>query len=158
MKPPKARPCGSCPYRKDVPGGVWHPDEYAKLIPYDRPTHEQPEKAFNCHQNDGHLCGGWVGTHDMHQSLAIKLAIAAEFLAPEDIDAVLDYESPVPLWESGMEAATHGLSQVWDPPKRAQTIIRNLKRKGVAHDGPDTGPVREGNDPGSGDAVRSGER
>ena len=32
----RPKPCASCPYRCDVPSGVWHPDEYAKLEVYDR--------------------------------------------------------------------------------------------------------------------------
>ena len=39
---PAKNPCGSCPYRKDVPSGVWAVSEYLKLVEYDRPTGEQP--------------------------------------------------------------------------------------------------------------------
>jgi hypothetical protein len=30
-----ARPCASCPYRKDVPSGIWAAHEYTKLLAYD---------------------------------------------------------------------------------------------------------------------------
>lgn len=151
MKPPRERPCGSCPYRQDVPGGVWHPDEYAKLIPYDRPTAEQPLNLFACHQQDGHLCAGWVGCHDMDESMAVRLAVLSGDLDPEDLEAVLNYESPVPLWSSGMEAAAHGLAEVPNPPSRAKSIMRNLRRKGLVHDGPGTGELRSSGTQRSGD-------
>lgn len=35
------KPCASCPYRRDVPEGVWHPEEYSKLRAYDGSTGEQ---------------------------------------------------------------------------------------------------------------------
>ena len=134
MKPPKARPCGSCPYRRDVPAGVWHPSEYMRLIPYDRPTTEQPVGVFGCHQQDGHLCAGWVGCHDMEENLALRLSVGGGFMTAEEYDACLNYESAVPLWVSGMEAAAHGLSEIKEPSERAQTVIRNLKRKGLTRE------------------------
>ena len=56
-------PCQSCPYRQDVPSGIWEAQEYEKLIPYDNPTWAQPTKLFLCHQADGCLCRGWLDTH-----------------------------------------------------------------------------------------------
>jgi hypothetical protein len=53
---PARNPCGSCPYRKDVPSGVWETLEYEKLPPYDGETFEQPFEAFFCHQQNGRLC------------------------------------------------------------------------------------------------------
>nr|WP_280343300.1 DUF6283 family protein [Nocardia neocaledoniensis] len=32
--PPAPRPCVSCPYRRDVPSGVWDFGEYEKLRGY----------------------------------------------------------------------------------------------------------------------------
>lgn len=131
---PKKHPCGSCPYRQDVPSGVWHPDEYAKLIQYDRPMAEQPQQMFGCHQNDESLCSGWAGTHDMDQNLAIRVAVLDGRLSLEDYEATIDYESPVPLFESGLEAAVHGIKEVANPSDRADKMSRNLVRKGVAHE------------------------
>ncbi|WP_336794377.1 DUF6283 family protein [Gordonia malaquae] len=50
---PAPRPCESCPYRRDVPSGVWAESEYEKLRAYDAPTGEQPVRLFLCHQYDG---------------------------------------------------------------------------------------------------------
>ena len=98
---PKA-PCISCPYRQDVPSGVWHNSEYSKLIGYDGETWEQPTLLFHCHTQPEMLCAGWVGCHDMDNNLAVRLH------AREVDPAVYDYESPVPLFGSGSDAADHG--------------------------------------------------
>lgn len=135
-KPPQKRPCGSCPYRQDVPSGVWHESEYLKLPLYDRPTIEQPVAVFMCHQQDGHLCAGWCGTHDMENNMAIRISMSMGHISPEDFDAILEYESPVPLFESGMDAAAHGLKEIFNPGTRAQTTMKNLKRKGLGNGTP----------------------
>lgn len=125
---PAKNPCGSCPYRCDVPAGIWHPDEYAKLPAYDRPTGEQPPSVFLCHQQDGRMCAGWVGHADQSNLLALRLwGLGASV---EDIDAVLDYECPVDLFPSGAAAAEHGLSGVEDPDEAAARQIDRLLRKG----------------------------
>ena len=43
-------PCGSCPYRRDVPSGIWEQHEYDKLPEYDGQTWEQNPALFLCHQ------------------------------------------------------------------------------------------------------------
>jgi hypothetical protein len=68
-------PCGSCPYRRDVPSGIWDASEYAKLPGYDAGwPDEQPTAAFFCHQQDDELCSGWVGCHNMVESFGLRLA------------------------------------------------------------------------------------
>lgn len=124
---PATHPCGSCPYRRDVPSGVWHPDEYVKLPPYDQPTPLQPAALFMCHQADGRLCAGWTGCHDMNESLAVRLA--ARNHGPAFIDALLDYTTTTPLFETGAEAASHGLALVHDPDENAVRVIDKLRRK-----------------------------
>jgi hypothetical protein len=71
----------------------------------------------------------------MEESLGIKIAAALGYLSPEDFKAVLEYESPVPLWESGMEAASHGLRELENPGEKARKIMKNLHRKGLVQDG-----------------------
>lgn len=131
---PKKNPCGSCPYRQDVPSGLWHPDEYARLIQYDRPTAEQPTRMFGCHQGDDSLCSGWAGTHDMDTNMSIRIGLLDGRLSSEDFRKTVDYESPVPLFASGMEAAVHGLKEIANPGERADAMRSNLVRKGVAHE------------------------
>ena len=122
---PAKAPCGSCPYRQDVPPGVWHSSEYDKLPLYDRETFNQPMSLFMCHQQDGRLCAGWVGCHDMDQSLAVRMARVFR-LDQELHEEVLDYVSPVPLWDSGRQAAEHGRQAVTD---KARHTIDKLKAK-----------------------------
>lgn len=128
VRPPAPRPCESCPYRRDVPSGVWVAEEYAKLPAFDRPTAEQPPGLFLCHQQDGRACAGWAGCHDMDASLALRFA--AIFGVPaETLEAIYDYVSPVPLWPSGAAAAAHGLAAIDAPPADAERLIDKLTRR-----------------------------
>ncbi len=118
---PSAAPCGTCPYRADIAAGIWHPDEYAKLVAYDGETWEQSPSLFFCHRHDGHLCAGWVGCHDTDHLLALRL---------NRVDsATFDYVSPVPLFRSGREAAAHGLSGINNPDRRARRAIAKLEKE-----------------------------
>jgi len=129
LQPPAPRPCRSCPYRKDVPSGVWSADEYTKLPRYDGDTAYQDPTVFQCHQQDGRLCAGWVGCHDMIESLGLRFAILAGDIRSEDVDAILDYETDVPLFETGAAAARHGLARIKDPDISARKLAAQLGRK-----------------------------
>lgn len=126
---PAPRPCGSCPYRRDVPSGVWSEDEYEKLPPYDGETWEQPPGAFFCHQQDGRLCAGWVAVHDMAESFGLRMAVLAGLVPAHEVDAILDYETDVPLFASGAEAAEHGLADLHRPSPKARKTIEKLEGK-----------------------------
>lgn len=125
---PASAPCGSCPYRRDVPSGVWSEEEYAKLPPYDGPTWEQPPAVFMCHQQDGRICAGWAGCHDMYESMGLRLAVSFG-MTEADYQATLDYESPTPLFESGAAAAAHGRAEVEAPGEAAGRVIARLLRR-----------------------------
>ena len=129
MREPASRPCGSCPYRKDVPSGVWAAEEYDKLPAYDLPTSEQPLQTFGCHQQDGRLCAGWVATHDMDNNLSLRIATAMGHIDDETCEAVLNYKTDVELWESGEAAAEHGQKDLDEPSEKAQREIEKLQRK-----------------------------
>jgi hypothetical protein len=123
---PARTPCVSCPYRRDVPSGVWVADEYAKLPRYDLPTPEQPITAFFCHQRTGRLCSGWVGCHDMEHSLGLRLALSFGHIGTAAYAAALEYVSPVELWPTGAEAAAHGLREVDAPGDEAWRVMRKV--------------------------------
>lgn len=129
---PGSRPCGSCPYRRDVPSGVWAAAEYAKLIAYDRETWAQPTGMFACHQQDGCLCAGWVAVHDMQDSLAVRLALAGGRLSVAEAVALDEYRADVPVFGSGREAAEHGLRDLKAPGARATRTIEKLDRRQAA--------------------------
>jgi hypothetical protein len=128
IRPPAVNPCGSCPYRRDVPSGVWDESEYEKLPHYDGDTSEQPPSVFMCHQQNGRLCSGWVGCHDMYHNLGLRVA-ALDRITPDDLTAVLEYTTSVPLFASGAEAAAHGMAEVESPPNAATKIIDKLQSK-----------------------------
>lgn len=129
VRGPASRPCGSCPYRRDVPSGIWVGEEYERLPRYDAPTGEQPPGVFLCHQQDGRLCAGWVGCHDMDESLALRIAALDGTLDAATLDQIRDYATSVPLWESGQAAADHGMRDVTAPAPDACRLIDRLEAK-----------------------------
>lgn len=125
---PAKNPCASCPYRRDVPAALWHPDEYSKLPEYDNPTAEQPTGVFMCHQQSGRLCAGWVGCHDMKESLAVRLSVAMGRLTPDQAQALVEYTTETPLFPNGAHASIHGLTDIESPQHRAIEAIKKLER------------------------------
>ena len=131
--PPAPRPCASCPYRTDVPSGIWSEEEYAKLPLYDGPTVAQPPRLFLCHQHDrsddrARVCGGWAGCHDGDHLLALRVAAHSGSITPETAQAIRDYVSPVPLFASGAEAAAHGVREIRSPGPDARRAIEKIRR------------------------------
>ena len=115
-------PCGSCPYRRDVPSGVWERDEYDKLPKYDGQTWEQSPAVFMCHQRDGNLCAGWLACHDPRHLLALRMT--------RNVDpAMFEYTTTTPVFKSGTEARAHGLTEVKRPGKRAVRLISKLEAR-----------------------------
>lgn len=132
MNGPAPRPCESCPYRRDVPSGIWDRSEYEKLRAYDEDTGSQPLGLFQCHQNDGdsekaRMCAGWVGVHG-GELLALRLAAVTGAATPEAVQAAYAYVSPVPLFNSGNEAADHGQTEITAPSEDAQRAIDKITR------------------------------
>lgn len=122
----RKRPCSSCPYRRDVPSGIWAASEYGKLPGYDGTTEDQlvagATGLFHCHQQPENLCAGWTGCHDMAESLAVRLNWRR--LSPD----IYLYESPVPLFGSGAEAAAHGMRDIGNPGPETERKIGQLLR------------------------------
>ena len=121
---PRKSPCATCPYRLDVPSGVWDEEEYAKLPAYDRPTGEQPVRVFMCHQQDGKLCAGWCAVH-AEESLALRLGVSFGKVDP----SAINYQTTVPLHPSGTAAAEHGMKDYTNPPEKAREAITKIVRK-----------------------------
>lgn len=124
---PRKKPCPTCPYRLDVPSGLWAESEYDKLPAYDGTTEDQVVAGavapFFCHSTPDDLCAGWVGCHDMRHNLAIRFS-----REPMDYDAIMSYESPVPLFASGAEAAEHGKRDMYEPGEEACQAIGKLQK------------------------------
>lgn len=108
----RSQPCSACPYRRDVPSGVWAAECYDLLPPYDAPTGEQPPNPFGCHATPGFQCHGWAVVHSNrgheHDLLALRLL---EFMG-EAIDLPL---ATTPMFASGAEAAEHGKAEIEHP-------------------------------------------
>lgn len=125
---PKA--CDSCPYRRDVPPGVWAKEEYDKLPLYDCDAPMPALSSFLCHQSHATeiatVCRGWLSVH--RDSVAARISQIKGELLPEDIPTA--DESNV-YYESGAEAAKAGKRGVRRPSKAAKQKVRNLVRRGI---------------------------
>lgn len=129
LLPPSPNPCSSCPYRRDIPSGVWSEEDYEKLRGYDKETHDQfGIGMFQCHQNDAdddraRLCGGWTAVHGP-ESLALRLAVVTGELP----GSVMSYETKVPLFGSGNEAADYGEEEIDCPGEEAEAMMAKITR------------------------------
>ena len=133
LRPPAQRPCESCPYRRDVPAGIWASEEYAKLRRYDAETPDQPTGLFQCHQADAdsavrRICGGWAGCHEGEELLALRLAVLDRSVDAATYRAVVEYVSPISLFSSGREAAAHGEAGIDAPTEEARRLISKIAR------------------------------
>ncbi|QNO01135.1 hypothetical protein [Mycobacterium phage CELFI] len=131
---PAPNPCASCPYRRDVPSGIWAEQEYVKLPQYDADMPYQPTGLFQCHQNErndphARLCAGWVGTHGPDNLLSLRLASAFGSMSPDELDATYDYTTTVPLFSSGAEAAAHGIEAIDAPDEDAEEAIAKIVKR-----------------------------
>ena len=124
MKPSviRSKPCSACPYRRDVPSGVWAVSEYLKLPPFDKPTAEQPMATFQCHSTPEFCCNGWAIVHTSRGHEFDQLALRVRPPVHGIPDPV------VPLFSSGREAAEHGLADVNQPGEAAGAAIEKLTK------------------------------
>lgn len=138
---PAARPCGSCPYRRDAPAQVWEPSEYELLPLYDLPTGRQPQGVFRCHQTrdaarSSRACAGWLHTHNQnpagHDLLGLRVAVFAGLLTEDQARTFADYRTDVPCFTTGAEAAARGLGGPITDATRAVVHKVMRRRPGVA--------------------------
>jgi len=118
----RSLPCSACPYRRDVPSGLWAAHEYDKLRAYDLPTGNQPFAPFMCHATPEHFCNGWAVVHTSrgHEYDLLALRLCG---SPEVPKAVVE------TWDSGNQAADHGQADVENPSDEAVDAVDRLLRK-----------------------------
>ncbi|MFJ7281095.1 DUF6283 family protein [Kitasatospora sp. NPDC098663] len=131
IRPPAPKACDTCPYRRDVPSGVWAATEYDKLEQYDRPMGEQPRKVWQCHQADQdsdqrRMCAGWIGCHGGAELLALQIALLSGRIDSATFVEAVDYTSQVPLFDSGAEAAAQGRADIDLPGDDARRAIAKI--------------------------------
>lgn len=123
---PRKTPCATCPYRKNVPQGIWDWEEYSKLERYDAETGEQPPNLFMCHQGEGDICMGWWSCGGQpFEMLAARLAVIRGEIDLEELDNI----TSVPLHETHTAAAGHGYGGVNNPDARARRAIDKIVAK-----------------------------
>lgn len=124
-------PCASCPYRRDVPSGIWHRDEYEKLREYDRDGSDgqiPPIAVFHCHKELDTkvptVCRGWLTVHS--ESIAVRFAQITGLIDPMAIYAKVKEK----LYRSGNEAADAGEKGIKRPSRAARSMAEKLLRNG----------------------------
>lgn len=122
-------PCPSCPYRRDVPSGIWAAENYAMLPKFDGEAAQQAAAGayavFMCHQGKEELCAGWAGhREDPNDLLALRFSVAMGETAPD----ALRYSTDVPLFASGAEAAAHGMRDIEQPGPEARAAQAKIAR------------------------------
>lgn len=120
----RSKPCLACPYRCDVPSGVWAANEYDKLRDYDKPTGEQPFAFFACHATPDHLCNGWAVVHTSRGNEYDLLALRLLSSGYPEIPV-----SDIEFFVSGNAAADHGQADIEDPTPEAQAAAARLMNK-----------------------------
>ena len=123
MSKVRPSPCEACPYRRDVPSGLWARQEYEKLRAYDAETPQQPMATFACHATPQAYCHGWAVVHMTrgHDRELLALRVwPPEGGLPEPV---------VPLFASGTEAADHGERDIDDPSGEALRAMSRLVAK-----------------------------
>ena len=120
-------PCRFCPYRKDVPSGVWHEEEYQKLLLYSNETMDQPTAVFACHNQPDDVCTGWLATglraEPRRAMLSLRLAMSMQTLT-----GFAEFEPEHDFFDTHTEAAEHGLRDIDDPSPEAQDAMVVLGR------------------------------
>lgn len=116
-----ANPCSTCPYRKDVPSGVWAREEYDKLPQWDDPMNFAG--TFLCHQADRKaICRGWAEVHGNNFNCRVAVSLAHN---------ISEEPSRYPLYKSGAEARRAGIKALDKPSAKACAAISKIiaKRK-----------------------------
>lgn len=147
IRRPAPNPCVSCPYRRDAPQGLWADSEYVKLPRYDAVTADQPPGVFQCHQTERgdpgvRVCAGWAAVHGAQPHdralLALRLAEALGTMDPDELAATEAYRTRVPVWESGAQAALHGMGAM--SPQARRMARKVMARRTDVLIGDDDGP------------------
>lgn len=129
-------PCTTCPYRRDVPSGIWDRSEYEKLPAYDhRDFGESPMAVFHCHQEPmigkPTVCHGWLSVHP--DCIAVRMARFSGLITKEHMAQIPIKPDPKP-YDSGQQAYRAGIKGIRRPGKKAEAAVRGLlKRKAKAN-------------------------
>lgn len=78
-----AKPCGTCPYRRSTPLGVWDKAEYDNLKRQDA---QQFGSTFGCHLKDGSVCRGWAA--DQIRRGVPSISLRMQIITDKELAAV----------------------------------------------------------------------
>lgn len=118
------KPCGSCPYRTDVPTAHWAREEFADLLKTER---DPLGRVYGCHKKNGSICVGWLMNQDGRgfPSIALRMALSAHGVTREYLDRL---KSPAPLYESVEEMVRANFPELLEEgePDESTPLIRAL--------------------------------
>lgn len=117
-------PCSTCPYRRDVPSGIWDREEYEKLPQWD---HEMAfAGTFLCHTDPAAICRGWMEVHE--RNMSVRLAM----FRVEWTEANRK-PTKIPLYRSGLAAMRAGLRALARPSGDAKKAITSILERRERH-------------------------
>ncbi len=122
MKWDRKTPCASCPYRRDAPRGMWHPEEFTGVLVNDR----NPVGAvFGCHEfnkrpaEEHRPCAGWLLDQKRRNvpNLRLRLMLgnsdeAAQCFNEANEDGVDLFDSIKEMIDENMKYMKHGRTEV----------------------------------------------
>jgi len=135
------RACSSCPYRRDVPSGVWAADHYHVLkeldcrrtikLPYPTKdgivmldTPNPSPGTFHCHQSNATgkptVCRGWLSVE--RNSIGARLLQMDEMPTEDESDF---------YYSTGTEACEAGLKGIESPSPEARALVEKLIARGA---------------------------
>lgn len=87
MKFKTKTPCGTCPYRKDVPLSYWDRAEFEKLAATEK---DYMGVVYGCHKKNGNVCVGWLIMQEKNglPSIALRLALLKNGVTKEYLESL----------------------------------------------------------------------
>lgn len=104
VHPHRRKPCKECPWRMDVPAGVFPPDAFRESAPT---AYDSAIKTFGCHMNKvtaSATCAGFLLRHG-ENNIGVRLALSGERIELDEVE-----DGGLPIYPSYREmAAANGV-------------------------------------------------
>jgi len=110
----KYTPCKSCPYQLKATLAHWHIDHFKELIVN---SMDYIGKTYGCHNNDGHVCRGFLQDQLKGNipAIALRLSLIKNNVSREYLDKVEQKCSKIPAYTDIVEMAKANFPEFdWD--------------------------------------------
>lgn len=81
-----------------------------------------------CHQKNGSMCRGWLDCHGA-ELLAVRIGCVAGKIEIGKLQEALQETPMTPVFESGTDAAMHGMEKIVDPSPEAIRLMSKLENQ-----------------------------